>query len=55
MTGKDKMTYHSLAPSFKAPIDKMKAAVRGDGPPNSTSSEIKFLHFLFGEHLINSK
>ena len=41
MTGKDKMTNHSLAPLFKAPIDRKKAAVRGDGPPYSTSSEIK--------------
>ena len=41
LTGKDKMTYHSLAPLSKAPIDRKKAAVRGDGPPNSTSSEIK--------------
>lgn len=30
--------YHLLAPSIRPPVDKMNAAVRGDGPPKSTSS-----------------
>lgn len=38
------MTKNSLAPLVIAPTDRKKAAVRGDGPPNSTSSEIE--HFL---------
>lgn len=30
--------YHLLAPSIRPPVDKMNAAVKGDGPPKSTSS-----------------
>ena len=43
------MTKNSLAPLFIAPTDRKKAAVRGDGPPNSTSSEIEHFIKLIGE------
>ena len=43
------MTNNSLAPLVIAPTDRKKAAVRGDGPPNSTSSEIEHFIKLTGE------